>query len=51
VSGGITSGLELAFIPIQVVTSMFDAMLKVQNNAWSSMTAAASTGSRDAERN
>jgi hypothetical protein len=48
---GLTSGLELAFIPIQVFTSMFDTMLKVQKNAWSSMTPAASTGSRDAERN
>jgi hypothetical protein len=47
----LTPGLGLAFISIRVFTSMFDMMLKVQKNAWSSMTAAASTGSRDAERN
>ncbi|MEN3268039.1 MAG: hypothetical protein V7646_4933 [Pseudonocardia sp.] len=48
---GLTSGLELAFIPIQIFTSMLDTTLTVQKNVWNSVTAAARTGSRDAKRN
>jgi hypothetical protein len=40
----------MMFIPVQVFTSVFDNMIKLQHKTWANMAGAASTGARDANR-
>jgi hypothetical protein len=43
-------GIELALTPVQIFSSMFDTMVKLQQKTWASMIGAANPRSRDAYR-
>jgi hypothetical protein len=47
-ASGLESGLAMMFIPVQIFTSVFDNMIKLQQKTWTKMVGAASTGARDA---
>jgi hypothetical protein len=49
-ASGLESGLAMMFIPVQIFTSVFDNMVKLQQKTWANMVGAANSGARDANR-
>lgn len=49
-ASGLELGLAMMFTPVQIFAAMFDNMIKAQQQTWSSMIGAASTGLRDANK-